>query len=202
MSGDKKTAGSIVYVPEGSFGVLDSGEIPADTADWSNGFVAVMETGVLIATGIHTGNIRVQASPYLTAPSLSSSDAEVWDEIVEVSVQAPHAGLCVESLHDGVIAELPLLSTGGNGPYRLRVHARGRDIAYDQVREQPVEDYLIQAWPAGATTDINILRGSAKIEGALRNRRARPPAHSSSVSETDRNEEMELERLRRGGSPA
>ncbi|MGH3449573.1 MAG: hypothetical protein ACRDQW_02380, partial [Haloechinothrix sp.] len=34
------------------------------------------------------------------------------------------------------------------GYYRLRAHARGRDIATDGVASEPVEDYLFVVWPA------------------------------------------------------
>ncbi|MFI8930464.1 hypothetical protein ACIG3E_22610 [Streptomyces sp. NPDC053474] len=134
-----------VYVPEGSFGVLDHGEVPAHTADWSNGLVAVMRTGVLIATGIRTGPVRVRAiSCAPPPPGLDEAD-QSWEEITEVTVQAPHAGLRVEHLHDGAVDDLPLLSAQGPGPYRLRVFARGRDIARGKVRHEPTEDYLLSA---------------------------------------------------------
>ncbi|MFD9071401.1 hypothetical protein [Streptomyces lasiicapitis] len=42
---------STVEAIDGLFGILDDGELPAHTADWSNGMVAVMTTGALIATG-------------------------------------------------------------------------------------------------------------------------------------------------------
>lgn len=45
-----------VYVPEGTFGVLDAGEFPVRTADWSNGPTVPMSQsqGPLIVTRIHT----------------------------------------------------------------------------------------------------------------------------------------------------
>jgi hypothetical protein len=39
------------------------------------------------------------------------------------------------------------LVDGGAGWYRVRAHARGRDLRYDLVVEEPVEDYLLVAWP-------------------------------------------------------
>ena len=59
-----------VYVTEGTFGVLDSGEIPVQTADWSNGLAAPMSEGALIATGIHLGEIRATASSVSGPPSV------------------------------------------------------------------------------------------------------------------------------------
>ncbi|WP_407341946.1 hypothetical protein [Pengzhenrongella phosphoraccumulans] len=39
------------------------------------------------------------------------------------------------------------LVDGGVGWYRVRAHARGRDLRFDLVAEEPVEDYLLEAWP-------------------------------------------------------
>ncbi|MEW2527564.1 hypothetical protein [Streptomyces sp. NPDC047071] len=191
---------SSVYVPEGSFGVLDHGEIPAHTADWSNGFVAVMVTGALIATGIHTGPVRVQAISSAAPPPAPDEADQSWEEIIEVTVQAPRAELRVESLHDGVISELPLLSAQGPGPYRLRVHARGRDIARDKVRREPTEDYLLLAWPAGTTTGTVILRASEEIQEALRTPVPPPLPADAMPSEAERGDQIERDRLLRGGA--
>lgn len=108
------TPESLVYIAEGSFGLLDAGEIPAHTADWSNGFVATMQCGALIATGTHTGYVRVQAISQHYRPDLSPADAR-WDEIVEVTVRAPHGKLSVESLEQGPATGLPVLSSSGAG---------------------------------------------------------------------------------------
>jgi hypothetical protein len=37
--------------------------------------------------------------------------------------------------------------TSGPGAYRLRVHARGRDIARGRFVDEPTEDYPLQVWP-------------------------------------------------------
>ncbi|MFD5704211.1 hypothetical protein [Streptomyces lasiicapitis] len=188
-----------VYVPEGSFGVLDQGEIPAHTADWSNGFVAVMSIGVLIATGIHSGPVRVQAIASAEPPPALGEEHPAWDEIVEVTVQAPSGLLRVESLHTGAIDSLPLLSLDGSGPYRLRVHARGRHIARDKVRDEPVEDYLLLTWPAGTATEIEILRSSDEIQDAMR-APAPPPQPADAPDDAERRSRIERERLLRGGN--
>ncbi|MEI5100881.1 hypothetical protein RB200_23065 [Streptomyces sp. PmtG] len=191
---------SSVYVPEGTFGVLDHGEIPAHTADWSNGLVAVMTTGALIATGIHTGPVRVQAISSATPPPIPDEEDQAWEEIIEVTVQAPRAELRVVSLHDGFIGDLPPLSAQGPGPYRLRVHARGREVARDKACDEPTEDYLLLAWPAGATTGTVILRSSEQIQEALQTRVPPPPSADDTLFETERHDQIERERLLRGGA--
>ncbi|QJT07366.1 hypothetical protein G9272_43545 [Streptomyces asoensis] len=51
---------------------------------------------------------------------------------------------------DDLDEELPVLSFNSPGDYRLRIHARGRDIAVDLAPDEVTEWYLIQAWPAPA----------------------------------------------------
>ncbi|MQS38006.1 hypothetical protein [Streptomyces katsurahamanus] len=134
-----------VRVDDLSFGVLDYGDIPIETADWTNGLVAVMSDGAVICTGIHTGNVLVRVALHPFAPS---DAGDGWEETAEVSVHSRRGLLRVESYEDGAVEDLPLLSTAGPGWYRLRVHARGRSINPDGVQDTPVEHYLLAIWPA------------------------------------------------------
>ncbi|MFE7976088.1 hypothetical protein [Streptomyces shenzhenensis] len=152
-----------VYVPEGTFGVLDAGEIPVQTTDWSNEIAVPMAHGALIVTGIHTGEIRATATS-LTGPAPVHAD-DVWEEIVEVSVQAPTGSLRVESLEQGPVDGLAPLSPTGPDWYRLRVHARGRSLHPDKTSPEPVDDYLVMTWPAPrADADINETRPRARAQ--------------------------------------
>ncbi|MFC9091074.1 hypothetical protein ACGFYM_17970 [Streptomyces sp. NPDC048231] len=153
-----------VYVPEGTFGVLDAGEIPVQTADWSNGLAVPMTHGALIVTGIHIGEVLATATA-MTGPPLGPAD-DFWEEIVEVSAHAPTGGLRVESLEQGPVDGLAPLSPAGPGWYRLRVHARGRDTLPDKTGPEPVEDYLVMTWPA-PRADADILRTSDRLEHDL-----------------------------------
>ncbi|MCI3276730.1 hypothetical protein [Streptomyces cylindrosporus] len=153
-----------VYIPEGTFGVLDAGEIPVQTADWSNGLAVPMIQGALVVTGIHTGMVRATATA-LAGPPTAPTDA-CWEEIVEVSVHATTGLLRVESLEHGPVETLPPLSPAGQGWYRLRVHARGRSVLPDKVSTEPVEDYLLVTWPA-PRSGADIIRGSDRIGHAL-----------------------------------
>ncbi|MEU8470415.1 hypothetical protein AB0F30_21290 [Streptomyces sp. NPDC029006] len=58
---------------------------------------------------------------------------------------------------DDLDEELPVLSFGGPGAYRLRIHACGRDTAVDLTPDEITEWYLVQAWPAPAQ-DAVVLR--------------------------------------------
>lgn len=186
-----------VYVAEGSFGLLDAGDVPADTADWSNGLVAVMTRGALIATGIHTGYVHVQAVAELRPPEPAPRDGR-WEEIVEVTVQAPQGNLKIESLEKGPATALPRLSVPGVATYRVRIHARGRETAFDQVRNEPVEDYLVQAWPTDTDQPTVIIRSSNRIERELRTPYTRP-VPAATTPDQDRQKQLR-QRLLRGGA--
>ncbi|MEU6610411.1 hypothetical protein ABZ922_36105 [Streptomyces shenzhenensis] len=175
------SAAHTVYVPEGTFGVLDAGEIPVQTADWSNGLAVPMSHGALIVTGIHTGEIRATATSLTGPPPVPADDA--WEEIVEVSVHGPTGRLRVESLEQGPVDRLAPLSPAGPGWYRLRVHARGRSLHPDKTSPEPVEDYLVMTWPA-PRADTDIIRTSDRMKHDLAHApnapQPQPPAPSQS----------------------
>ncbi|OKH93573.1 hypothetical protein [Streptomyces uncialis] len=58
-----------IDILEGTFAVLDGGNIPVDSADWSTGLAAPMTTGAIIMTGINIGTVRVTATPLRGPPS-------------------------------------------------------------------------------------------------------------------------------------
>jgi hypothetical protein len=146
-----------VFVNEGIFGVLDHGEIPVETANFSNGLAAPMAAGALILTGINTGYVNVETNVVDRYPYV---DTDGWEEVMEISVNAPAGDLKVESLEHGPDANSQSLSPRGSAWYRLRVHARGREALRDKVSLEPVEDYLLIVWPA-PPADVTVLRSGA-----------------------------------------
>ncbi|MDQ0904034.1 hypothetical protein QFZ22_000019 [Streptomyces canus] len=185
-----------VYVTEGTFGVLDAGEIPVQTADWSNGLAAPMSEGALIAVGIHLGEIRATASSVSGPPPVPADD--FWEEIVEVSVYAPTGSLRVESLEHGPVNGLASLSPAGPGWYRLRVHARGRNILPDKTSSEPVEDYLLVAWPA-PQADADIVRASERLEQDLAQANKAPKPHPAPPARSSEQEMLRQRLLRAKG---
>lgn len=113
-------------------------------SDWSNGLVSVEATGAVVFTGIKSGAITVTAEAHDREPA---AEVEAWDDVVEFTLTSTAGCLRVLEEVPGDQFTLPNLSPHGPGAYRLRCHARGRDIAYDGSAIEPVEDYLIQAWP-------------------------------------------------------
>jgi len=102
------------------------------------------EQPVYLLTGIVMGPARITirtlaARPYVVEPG--------WEDVGEVSVLADGRPVFVRGpwaehrdLHNDLV-------DGGTGWYRVRAHARGRDLCDDLVVEDPVEDYLLVAWP-------------------------------------------------------
>lgn len=77
---------------------------------------------------------------------------EDWDEIVEASLTLGGRPRLSTSMPTDGLSELPDFTVAGPGPYRVRVHARGRDAANELIAlpsgRDPVEEHLIQVWAA------------------------------------------------------
>ncbi|MBT1183440.1 hypothetical protein HET69_05325 [Streptomyces sp. CJ_13] len=134
-----------VFVNEGTFGIIDDGDVPIETVDWSRGMIAPMANGALVLTGINTGNVQVRVASDRTQQS--SPDNQVWEENVSAHVWAPKGNLRIESLVHGPHPDLPPLSTAGPGWYEVEVKARGRQANPDGSVLQSSESYLIVVRP-------------------------------------------------------
>ncbi|MGA5207833.1 hypothetical protein [Streptomyces variegatus] len=139
------TGTALVQAEYHLFHITDPQEPVAGDLDASRtGLVSADGGAIEVATGIHTGDVHVTVEPYAQAPE----PAPGWEEIAEISCHSSSGELLVTSFMDDP-ADLPSLASQGPGPYRLRVHARGRDRAVDQTTvAEVVESYLIQSWPA------------------------------------------------------
>ncbi|WP_052372676.1 hypothetical protein [Amycolatopsis taiwanensis] len=158
-------------VTYGQFLVRDYGSwVSENLYPDSNGLVAADSSGAVVLTGINTGRVNVTVELLDSAPG--SVDFDDWDEVVEVSVDSEDGELIACGLEDSPL-EFPFLSHAGAGPYRLRVHARGRDTAPHLNRYDPVEDYKISVWPAPEATET-VYKQSDKYGQQVRARRTRP----------------------------
>ncbi|GLY65847.1 hypothetical protein [Amycolatopsis taiwanensis] len=146
MTEPVRAATAELRVSYGQFFVRDYGSWVGDLSlAASNGLVGADSSGAVVLTGIHTGRVNVTVELLDSAPG--SVDLDDWEEVVEVSVDSEDGELIACGLEDSPL-EFPYLSHAGAGPYRLRVHARGRDTAPGLNRFEPVEDYKISVWPA------------------------------------------------------
>lgn len=119
-----------------------------------------------IRTGINMGPVDVEVRVLDQRPE-PTADPGTWEEIAEISVEATEVPLLVVGGEDG-LGPGARLDTTGPGTYRLRVHAAGRRIAYDAVVTEPVERYLVQAWPEEHTepTPVALERAPTRSSSA------------------------------------
>jgi hypothetical protein len=122
-----------------------------------NGLVATLnvqgqlaEPGVhaVVMTGTDTGPIALTVE-LLDAPP-GAVDTESWAEVVDFSPAFEDGDLVVSTVNDTGDEEFPDFSDLPPGPYRVRLHARGRDQANEDVmvEDEPIEEHLLQVWPA------------------------------------------------------
>ncbi|MDT0386007.1 hypothetical protein [Streptomyces dubilierae] len=127
----------------------------ADLDASRTGLVSADGGAIEVVTGIHTGDVHVTVETYAQAPDPDPG----WEEIAEISCRSSSGQLLVTSFMDEP-ADLPSLAFQGPGPYRLRVHARGRGRAVGQTMvDEVVESYLIQSWPA-AHQDASLVKAT------------------------------------------
>lgn len=112
---------------------------------------------VAVLSGIATGPVTVETQALTSPPS---GVADGWEDVAEVSLTISDRPLEVVGWNQA-LGEDARLDTSGPGTYRLRVHASGRDTAPDRSVLEPVEQYLIQAWPAPHAPSVTIRAGSA-----------------------------------------
>ncbi|MDV7355753.1 hypothetical protein R4282_22430 [Rhodococcus oxybenzonivorans] len=120
----------------------------------------VVEVGdgfVSFFAGITYGPVEVSVEVLDAAPT--STEVEQWEAVEETSIVAD-ADIILSTL-DG--NEAPTVPPIPAGDYRVRVHARGRDVKAGLEVSEVVEHYLVQLWPnhsssAPASRDVRTLR--------------------------------------------
>lgn len=119
---------------------------PADTFA-AGGLVTSMDNVPWLCAGVSLGPVEIDVRSGLGASEPAGDD---WEDVVEISIHAdgttPVQALGPED--DPRNRAVPRIDGFGAGWYRLRIHATGRDRAYDEVVTLPLERYLIQSWPA------------------------------------------------------
>jgi hypothetical protein len=92
-----------------------------------------------------------------TGDSDPGRDLGGWDDVVEVSLTSGQGGQGLGITSGGLGPDsLQALTADGTSTYRIRVHARGRDAGadLDVVTGNPVEEHLLQIWPAPAAAEL------------------------------------------------
>ncbi|MEU6413807.1 hypothetical protein [Microbispora sp. NPDC046933] len=74
---------------------------------------------------------------------------------MEVTYDSPEGEALLIDWARSVIDDSPSLTPHGPGSYRLRVHARGRDMEWRELApSEPGEEHLIQIWPAPPADEV------------------------------------------------
>ncbi|WP_157877916.1 hypothetical protein [Streptomyces torulosus] len=109
-----------------------------------------------------------------------TDDHAPWEEIVEISVLCQSGQLLVESLDLGPAEDLPGLASAGPGWYRIRVHAHGRNTNPDGTDSDPIERYMLTAWPSAAAETATLKSSQHSTAGLTQhtNRPQHGPHHT------------------------
>jgi hypothetical protein len=140
-----------LHVAEGQYWISDNDpdlEFVLPDPGGASGLVGVSPGLAIVITGTQFGNISVTVQAGDSDPGL---DTGPWEEVTEVSLTSGPGGQGLSVTSDGQGPyEFQYLTPPGAGAYRVRVHARGRDAgaAEDVVPGRPVEEHLLQIWPA------------------------------------------------------
>ncbi|WP_171165564.1 hypothetical protein [Streptomyces sp. I05A-00742] len=104
--------------------------------------------GARVLCGQEIGSVTVTAQLWDALPPLPD-DLDHWQDIAEVSVAWRSPFIDFSASDEGNCGDpAKRLELPGPGDYRLRVHGRNRDDGDPRGDGDPVEEYLIQMWPA------------------------------------------------------
>lgn len=122
-----------------------------------NGLVgAASGAGLYLNLARRSGGSSVRIVRLDEAPDI---DDDKWEDIVEASTTIPagaHPRWATWAGEDGGSLDL------GQGTYRVRVSARGRDVG--QFADGTMDCYLVEIWPAPTREDSIIKLSSANAE--------------------------------------
>ncbi|MER5472620.1 hypothetical protein ABZX90_41920 [Streptomyces sp. NPDC002935] len=177
MDDEPARATALVRAEYHLFQITDpQGPVADDLDATRNGLVSAVGGVIEVATGVHTGNVRVTVELYSQQPGPVAG----WEEVAEMPCHSPSGAVLVTLMTDDP-ADLPSLASRGPGPYRLRVHALGRDTVVDQTTDDVVESYLIQSWPA-AHQDALLVKATDAYGAQVR---ARPAGDTIVIDHED-----------------
>ena len=119
----------------------------------------------LIYTGVHSGPIALTVEVLEEHPGAAAPD---WEDVHEVSLTLPAGRAFFNTPMASAAQDVGSIANEEKGSYRVRLHASGRDAAFDLVVDAPTEQHLVQLWkePASAATVISSRseRGTGLLE--------------------------------------
>jgi hypothetical protein len=108
-------------------------------------FFEPVRTRSAVLSGVASGPVLVECQALTAAPA---EDTDGWEDVAEASLEVTSNLFTLEVSGWDDEPRPERLDVCGPGVYRVRVHARGRDTANDVAVSEPVESFLVQAWPA------------------------------------------------------
>lgn len=97
----------------------------------------------LIYTGVAVGPVDLVIEGLSERPEIS---ATAWEDIHELSLTFPEGKAYFNEPTGRNRKDVGTIEGEEKGTYRVRLHATGRDTAFDDVVESPVERHLVQFW--------------------------------------------------------
>ncbi|SJM61934.1 hypothetical protein [Gulosibacter sp. 10] len=144
-------------------GIIASPEALGD----GGGLVAVYPGDtVVIATGIHLGPVDLASEALHAAPTEVEPG---WEDVFEFTAAVRNGERAVVfGPGDDIDQEYADLHEASVRLLRIRVSARGRDRAVDLAVDEPVEEYLVQAWPADGVEQPSALAAESAFARSRR----------------------------------
>ncbi len=139
------------------------GELSLDEAfrGQTNGLCGGAVAGQLfLLTGLHTGEVGFSLEVHDFDPGVD----DTWQEIVEVSFQAPGSEDGEFALHEWGGEQICRVPLAPGATYRVRYCASGMDrgaCADTHVRKDPVDFYHLIFWPGPSAADAVLKETSA-----------------------------------------
>lgn len=141
-----------VHVDYWFFQLQDAGEFIQPAPFGPNGLVNASPTMVYIYAGMKFGLVAVSVDIRDEAPR--GNDLDAWDDVVEISVHVNQELQLLTWDNLPPTPEVPVLTPHGPGDYRLRVHARNRDLGEIRPPDAAPDEFLLVIWPAPPAPEI------------------------------------------------
>lgn len=164
---------SVVHAEEWQYWIVVSDSETRLPANCGTGLVDVDGPTAIVTTGTGYGPVCIEWHVLARRPDdlKPVPQDELWSEVAEFSVGFEAGELWLFSPFSGPPRDHKL--TGHPGTWRIRIHARGRDVAasHSSPLTQPVESHLLLLWQA-PMSPVRLLRGTDEV-GSRHGRKSR-----------------------------
>lgn len=144
---------------------------PHDSGIDKTGLIRYVAESLQLITGVWSGPVGVTVD---SRPGRPGAVEASWEDVAEFSVIVDDGPLVLCGIWEKPMPDWPRLDGFGPGTYRIRVHARGRDIAYDGAVLEATEEYLFISWPEKESPASLIALESQVGKGAISSAKKHP----------------------------